>query len=359
MSRGSVALLSSSNLLHNVQYLQRYVAPAQIIAMVKADGYGHGGRCVAELLDPHVALFGVACIDEALSLLAGGLTKPMLLMEGVFSKEELELASLHHFHVVFHTPKQIEWLESFSSLSLHVWMKIDTGLERLGFSDDQAIIYFSRLRNNPQVVSMGILSHFACADLMEHPLNHLQWTRFQSCMGRLQYTGPKSLCNSAAMLQFPHAFFDYVRPGIALYGVSPFANKVAESLGFFPVMTVQTRVIALRYLVEGSSTGYGARFTCSTSMPIAILSFGYGDGYPITARDGTPVLIRGVRCPLVGRVSMDMMAVDVRACPSVQLGDIATLWGDGLPLEEVACHTSQIPWSILTGIQTRVRREWI
>jgi len=170
--------------------------------------------------------------------------------------------------------------------------------------------------------------------------------------------GLKSFCNSAAIFAFPEHQYDIVRPGLALYGVSPFAHMSAAQLGLRPVMTLQTRLIAIKIMRKGATLGYGARFVCPEDMPVGIIAMGYGDGYPRSARDGTPVLVKGVRCALIGRVSMDMMTIDLRHCPQAQVQDLVILWGEGLPLEQVAPHTDNSPYDILTSVQLRVKFHW-
>jgi len=358
MSRAALAILSTENLLHNLSVIRKHARGAKIMAMVKANAYGHGIRTVARRLDPHVYGFGVASIDEALVLRKVGIKKPILLLEGVFEPDELMIASCERLQVVFHTSIQLQWLRTaILPTPLTVWLKVDTGLGRLGFSLETAHQAYAELSGNPQINrSIGILSHFSCADQSEHPLNELQIKNFNNFAQ--QYQGPKSLCNSAALFSFVDQQYDVVRPGIALYGVSPFAHVAAESLGLKPVMSLHTRLIAVREMKKGDPIGYSGRFVCPEDMMVGVVAMGYGDGYPRTAQDGTPVLVNGIRCPLVGRVSMDMMTVDLRPCPTAHVGSPVVLWGPGLTLEEVAQHTGHIPYDILTAVQTRVKFHW-
>lgn len=358
MSRAALAILSTENLLHNLGVIKQHAPDSRVIAMIKANGYGHGLRSTALRLEKHVYSFGVASIDEALALRRVGIKIPITLMEGVFEPNELLVSACENFHVVFHDATQLEWLKtSILPRPLIAWIKIDTGMGRLGFTNDQAESAYAQLADNSDVQQpIGIMSHFACADEKEHTLNQTQINNFQKFIS--DKNGPKSFCNSAALFSFNNQQYDIVRPGIALYGVSPFEDKVATDLQLKPVMTLQTRLMAVRDVQKGSTLGYGARYVCPRDMRIGVIAMGYGDGYPRTAQDGTPILVNGIRCPLVGRVSMDMITVDVSACTNVQVNDQVVLWGDGLPIEEVARYTHQCPYDMLTAVQSRVKFHW-
>lgn len=358
MSRAALAILSTENLLHNLAVIKQNAPNTQIIAMVKANAYGHGLRSVSMRLEKHVHSLGVASIDEALALRRVGIKTPITLMEGVFNPDELLVASCEKFHVVFHEPTQLAWLRVSSlPLPLTVWLKIDTGMGRLGFSLEEASDAYEQLSTCPYVVRpIGVMSHLACADTVTHPLNQQQLTAFK--LFTEQLPGPKSICNSAALFTQQHHHYTTIRPGIALYGISPFSTISATQLNLKPVMTLQTRLTAIRMHRKGAVLGYGADFVCPEDMPIGVIAMGYGDGYPRTARNGTPVLVNGVRCQLVGRVSMDMITIDLRNCPTAQVNDPVILWGNGLPLEEVAPYTSNIAYDMLTAMQSRVKFQW-
>ncbi|HQS84052.1 MAG TPA: alanine racemase [Alphaproteobacteria bacterium] len=358
MSRTAIAILSTENLLHNLAVIKEKVKPAKIIAMVKANAYGHGIRSVALRLDKHVDMLGVASIDEALALRKTGVNVPILLSEGVFEPNELLVAATEKFHVVFHNELQVEWLEKVSlPLPLEAWVKINTGMGRLGFGIEQAKEFYRRISSSPSIAKpVRVMSHFACSDEADHPLNQQQIQVFKDFIKDMQ--SEFSFCNSGGIFNFPDVHYDYVRPGLALYGISPVKGKSAQDLNLKPVMTLQTSLISTQIFKKGASVGYGARYQCPEDMPVGIIAFGYGDGYPITAQDGTPILVNNVECSLVGRVSMDMIAVDLRNCPYAKIGDPVTLWGTGLPLERVVEHTSNITWDLLTGVQNRVRFLW-
>ena len=358
MSRSALAILSTQNLLHNVGVIREKVKPAKLIAMVKANAYGHGLRSVAARLSGHVDILGVASIDEALALRQAGIHTPIMLAEGVFDPNELIIASTENFHVVFHTIDQLEWLDkSCCPVPLQAWVKINTGMGRLGFSLTQAPLAYERLNASPQIQKpIRLMSHFACADEKDHPLNQEQIKNF--CHFTETIKTDYSLCNSAALFHFPNYHYNYVRPGLALYGVSPIPGVCAEDLKLKPVMTLQTRLISVQIYEKGTPIGYGARYRCPKKMPVGVVAFGYGDGYPVTAKDGTPVLVNNTQCPLIGRVSMDMLTVDLRPCPTAQVDDPVILWGTGLPIEQVAAHTHNITWDMLTGVQHRVKFLW-
>lgn len=357
MSRAAIAILSTQNLLHNLGVIKRRAPNKKVIAMVKANAYGHGLRSVSLRLQPMVDSLGVASIDEALALRKVGITRPITLMEGVFEPNELVVASCQNFHVVFHDQEQLRWLESSQLPNpLTAWMKIDTGMGRLGFAIDQVEPIYNLLSKSSNISQpLGIMSHFACADEESHAMNTRQIEAFQR-LG--QFPGPKSFSNSAAIFNLPSQHYDVIRPGLALYGVSPISQISAEQLDLRPVMTLQTRLITIRNMRMGDYIGYGSRFMCPCDMPVGVIAMGYGDGYSRTTRDGAPILVNGKCCQVVGRVSMDMTMIDLRACKDAKVGDPVTLWGEGLPVEKVAAYTQHSPYDILCGVQMRVKFNW-
>lgn len=328
------------------------------MAMVKANAYGHGIRSVSQRLDGYVDALGVASIDEALALRQAKVTAPITLIEGVFAPEELEAAAEQNFSVVFHSEHQLQWLQQ-SKLpgKLHAWLKINTGMGRLGFSPDRVDAAMKILTESAAIRKpFGIVSHFACADVPEHPMNAKQIETFRSFANL--HEGPKSLCNSAGIFAFSDVHYDWVRPGLALYGGSPLAGKTASSLNLKPVMTFRTEIIAVQKFKRGDNVGYGAGFTCPEDMPVGIAAIGYGDGYPRLVREGAPLLVNDERCSLIGRIAMDMAAIDLRPCADALVGDSVTLWGEGLPVEDLADYTDRISYDLFTGVQNRVRFQW-
>jgi len=359
MSRPITAVLSTENLLHNLSVMRKKAPRAKIIAMVKANAYGHGLRSVSKRLESHVDLLGVASIDEALALRQAGVRTAIILMEGVFAPDELNVAAHENFHVVFHDVEQLQWLQNLSDTAqIEAWLKIDTGMGRLGFDSIEAEKIYQQLIQNPNIKSpVRILSHLACADDPANALNQQQIKEFKLLTEQLKTEF--SLCNSAGILDFPDCHYDFVRPGITLYGASPFTHKTGIDLGLKPVMTLQTKLIAIKHKSKGSFLGYGARFACPKDMLVGVVACVYGDGYPRSAKDGTPVLVNNVRTQLSGQVSMDMMTVDLSQCPTAKVGDPVILWGTGLPIEEVAQFTHQVAYDLLTGMQNRVKFEWV
>ncbi len=332
--------------------------------MVKANAYGHGLRAVGQRLDGLADALGVASLDEALALRQAGVQTPLLLIEGVFHPEELTIAAAYGFRVVFHHASQLKWLaQTFLPKPIEAWVKIDTGMGRLGFAPEDAAQVLKILAESPSVEGpVTLLSHLACADEPEHPLNQQQIKVFEDVARGHQ--GPKSLCNSAGVFAFPEVQQDWVRPGLALYGASPLNGRSAAALGLKPVMCFHTQLIAVKKLKQGAPLGYGARFICPEDMPVGIMAVGYGDGYPRQATEQTPVLVENMegkrtRCLIAGRVSMDMAAIDLRPCPTATVGSRVILWGEALPVEEVAASMTHSAYDLLTGVQNRVRFEWV
>ena len=358
MSRLAIATLSKENLLHNFEVIRKRSGGREVMAMIKANAYGHGLRSTAMRLDDYVYSFGVASVDEALALRKVGIKKPITLMSGAFEPEDINLASENNFQLIFHEKTQLEWLDKAEiTTPVKIWFKIDTGMGRLGFSLDEAEEIYAKLKNHPKVIKpIGIISHIACADENNNSLNQVQLDNFRNFIKDKK--GPKSLVNSAGVFNFADDLYDIVRPGLALYGISPLIGKTANELDLKPVMTLQTKLVAVSNHKKGSSIGYGSRFICPEDMQVGVIAMGYGDGYPRTAKDGTPVLVNDKKCKLVGRVSMDMLTIDLRDCKQAKVGDPVILWGEGLPIEEIAQYTNNIPYDIICGVQHRVKFYW-
>jgi len=351
-----IAKISIANLLHNLKTLQSQAPQSKIIAMIKANAYGHGINQIAENLESHIYGFGVARIDEALALRKFGIRAPAMLAEGIFTKDDLEICAEQNFEPVFHNSLQLEWIEN-SNLSKPIksWIKINSGMNRLGFDlldSKNAHQILSKNKNITQPV--GLMSHLACAEDLNHPLNNSQISIFKNFTVNLP--GEKSLNNSAAIINFSETNYDFIRPGLALYGASPVNNKSAAELNLKPVMTLQTKIIATHYLKKGQTIGYGGKFVCQKDMKIAVAAIGYGDGYSRTMQDGAPILVGGKKCFLVGRVSMDMITIDISTNENAQIGDDVILWGDGLPIDEVKKFSACSAYDLWCGVQQRVER---
>lgn len=353
MSRLIRAVIDARALRHNLGVTRARAGRARIMAVVKANAYGHGLVPTALALAEADA-FAVARLEEGLALRAAGISQPIVLLEGVFAAEQLLEAGHHGFDLVVHDALQIELLEATGGAHRFVlWIKIDTGMNRLGFPPRDFIAALERVqRLRPAPLEIRLLTHLACADERDNRMTSAQMARFREATRDLDYS--VSIANSAGIFGDARLGCDWVRPGLALYGASPFPDTSAADLGLEPAMTLQTSVIALRRLSRGETVGYGAAWTAPRDSAIAIVAAGYGDGLARALPGGTPVLIGGERAPIVGRVSMDMIAADVTALPQVRIGTPAVLWGPGLPVEEVARHAGTIPYELLCGVSQRV-----
>lgn len=357
MSRGTEIILNSLALRNNFARVRELAPNSKILSVVKADAYGHGSQWAAKHL-AETDGFGVANIEEAQELRDAGMTQPILLLEGVFDLEELKLAEQLRCDLVVHQSQQIELLEAMpASEPFVVWLKVNTGMNRLGFALPEVDPSWQRLEKLSNVKTLRLMTHFACADREEAPLNVKQWQLFKPLLDK--YPVIASAANSAATVHFPHAHLDWVRPGIMLYGASPVENQTAQELGLQAVMSFRARVIALQSVAAGESVGYVARWTATKDSLIAVVSVGYGDGYPCHAPEGTPVMIGSERVPLVGRVSMDMITVDVSALKEVSIGAEVELWGEQLPVDEVAAASGTISYELLCKVTSRVKRTYL
>lgn len=342
-------------LRHNLQQVRRVAPGCRVMAAIKSNGYGHGLERVARALSDSDG-FCVASIDEALQLREAGVTAPIILLEGFFHADELPLIAQHRLEVVLNHAEQIEALLAASPAGpLRVWLKIDSGMHRLGVSGEQAEALWRRLEAHPALEPLGQMTHLATADEPDHPATLRQLSAFQAATANLP--GMKSIANSAGILGWPDSHADVVRPGIMLYGVSPFLGGRAAEFELRPVMSFRSELIAVNHFRRGDPIGYGATWHCPEDMPIGVVAAGYGDGYPRHAVSGTPVLVNGVRVSIVGRVSMDMLTVDLRTQPQARVGDPVVLWGRGLPVEEVAEFAGTIAYELLCGVTQRVRVE--
>jgi len=352
MSRNTIARINLSAVRHNLACI-RELAPRSLVAcVVKADAYGHGLSRILPALD-RADILAVATTGEAAICRQQGWRGRLLLLEGPSNAAEFDAVVALNTEMVVHHEAQLQLLRQRQrEVRRALWLKIDTGMHRLGFreSDAQAVhAELETLRGHEPTV---LMSHFACADDSANPLTLQQIKRFERVTSGL--SGPVSLANSAGILNYPESQRDCVRPGIMLYGVSPCRRKNAAEIGLVPAMTLQCDLIAINRVRAGETIGYGAGFTCSSDMRIGVAAIGYGDGYPGRARTGTPVLVNGHRASLVGQVSMDMITIDLSAHEDTKVGDCVTLWGEGLPVEEVAPWADAIPYHLICGVTDRV-----
>lgn len=363
MARPLSASIDLAVILKNYLRVQQLHPSGKTMAVIKADAYGHGSVQVAHYLQEHVDAFAVATIEEALELRDSGVLAPILLLEGCFENIEIQTCVEQSFWMVVHDQKQLSWLEEYAQTNratleskISVWLKVDTGMRRLGIAPVDTPVFLQRLQALSCVKVDVLMSHLSCADELDSHKTLEQTTQFEaSAQG---WKGLKSLANSAAVSAWPETYFDWLRPGLMLYGGSPFAHQKAMDV-CEPAMTLTTRIIAIRDVNVGESVGYGAAWTSRHVSRIATLAVGYADGYPRHAGEGACVWLHGRRAEIAGRVSMDMMMIDLVNHPEAQVGDHVELWGRNLSINEVAkfCHT--IPYTLFTGLGKRVKRDYI
>ena len=325
------------------------------MAVIKADGYGHGLLSVAEALS---AADGFALLDirDAVQLRDSGFRQTILLLEGFFSAEDMPVIAEYDLTSVIHSAWQIALLDAYpgsgtpGSRKLDVWFKVNSGMNRLGFKPQQAAQAMEQLRRHRAVRDITLMTHFANADEARGIAEPLAlFNDFAA-----PYRVARSLANSAALLRYPETHGDWVRPGLMLYGASPFAEVSAPQLGLQPAMTLSSRIIAMQDLRAGDEVGYGALFRAGHAMRIGIVACGYADGYPRHAPGGTPILVDGQRTLTVGRVSMDMLYADLSALPQAGVGSRVVLWGEGLPIEEVAQAAGTVSYELMCALTGRV-----
>lgn len=355
MSRGH-AVIDLCALRHNLQQVRRLAPQARVMAAVKANGYGHGAIEVARALDGSDA-FAVASLVEALTLRDAGIKHPLVILGGVLNADELRQALQSDLQLVVHDFHQLEFIEhSAAAREAAVWIKLDTGMHRLGFAPDHLVELRRRLNDLPGLRIQGWMTHFARADEADQPETAEQMRVFEESLRG--FSGPRSLANSAGIVAWPASHADWVRPGIMLYGGSPVNGESAASFDLKAVMTLSSRLLSIRELAADEAVGYSGSWTTPERMRIGVVAIGYGDGYPRHAASGTPVLINGRRTSLVGRVSMDLITVDLRGCDDAHEGDEVLLWGEGLPADEVAASASTIAYDLFCGLTSRVKFEY-
>ena len=351
MPRPIRATIRASALAHNLGVARTHAGPAKIWAVLKANAYGHGLLRAAKAL---AAADGFAILDfvDALRLREAGVDKPILMLEGFFKAEDVALLARHRLTPVIHNIEQIELLEKtrFEG-KLDAYLKVNSGMNRLGFTMDNVRLAWNALQAHTGIDSVTLMTHFADADGESGVTAQLQW------FGELTqpFEAPRSLANSAALLRFgEQTRADWARPGIMLYGCSPFSFKSAEEIGLQPAMTLASEIIGVQHLQAGERVGYGLGYEAGQEMTIGVVACGYADGYPRHAPTGTPVLVAGQRTSTVGRVSMDMLCVDISDIPEAYVGTPVTLWGEGLPCDEVASAAGTVSYQLLCALAQRV-----
>lgn len=356
MARPTKARLDLDALRNNIAHARALAPRSKIMAVVKANAYGHGAVVIAQTLQPLADALAVACIDEALELRAAGISAPILLLEGIFETSEAHIAAAENFWLCVDNEWQLTVLEQEKlQQPVQVWLKIDTGMHRLGIAPEQASKAYKRLKNSANVFDDLVLcTHFASADDLQSPQTREQLAVFNNVCETLP--GLRSAANSPGLLGWPESHFDWVRPGYMLYGNSPLTVRHDNAEALQPVMTLSSSIISIREVDTGKSVGYGASWTAERPSRIATVTIGYGDGYPRLARNGTPVLVNGQRASLAGRVSMDMITIDITDLVNVNIGDEVILWGEGLPLAEIADCAATIGYELTTRMPARTRR---
>ena len=355
--RQATIYIDSEALQYNLNRIKQLAPHSQIVSMVKANAYGHGVQDCLTALNATDA-FGVACLEEALEIRRLGYTQPITLIEGVFTEDEMGEVIQQKLECVVHRHEQVEWLiqnkEAYNALGLKVWVKLNSGMNRLGFKINEIIAIIHQLKslNFNCVLTM----HFANADV-DHPLNEQQIQQFLDVKNACEPI-LASCCNSAAIYKYPNLHFDYVRPGIMLYGATPFADKDVNELDLKPVMSFEAEIIALNQIQAGESVGYGSTFTATNSMQIAIVSIGYGDGYPRAYVKPNYVAINKQLTPVIGRVSMDMIAIDTTNL-QVKVGTKVELWGKTRLVDDVANANGTIGYELLCRLSNRPQRQRI
>lgn len=353
-SRNTQAVIDLDALIANYQYIDSLTAKSNTIAVIKADAYGHDASKVANALSAKVSLFAVGFIDEALALRQDGISNKVLILEGPFKQSDFELALKNNFSLMLHSDYQIEWLCSMNpDFCGDIWLKVDTGMNRLGFHVEDVDNIMSKLTAQ-QRSKLVLCSHFSTAEQIDSskPIEQLSKLKKLVSLHHCQF----SMANSAGILNWPASHGDHTRLGLALYGISPIGNKpISQPLS--PVMTLQADIIAIHAIKSGETVGYGDTWQATRPSIIATVAIGYADGYPRNAKSGTPVFINGKMAPIVGRVSMDMITVDITDLTetvNVSIGDSVELWGKNISIDTVAVNSDTINYELLTRVSKRV-----
>ena len=359
MARPTNATIHTDALRHNLSQVRALAPRSRVMAVVKADGYGHGLERVARALQGADA-FGVAALSDAERLRAAGLSQPIVLLSGFDAPDDIAQLRRLNVETVVHHATQVAMLEQApDGDAIRCWLKVDSGMHRLGFAPEEVRDAHARLRAlNTVADDIVLMNHFASSDEFADAPSQGAQTKAQMRLFEAATSGlggQRSLANSAAVLGWPDAHADWVRPGGALYGISVVAGTTGADFGLRPAMTLGTRLIAVNRVKQGERIGYSATGTCPEDMPIGVAAIGYGDGYPRHAPSGTHVLLDGRPAPIVGRVSMDLMTLDLRGHPDAKPGDPVVLWGEGLPVEAVAAGAGTIGYELVCSITRRVR----
>jgi len=351
-SRRVYGSVDSSALSHNFALARKCAPNSRIMSVVKTNAYGHGLIPVAKLLDDSTDAFAVATLEEAASLRLSKIRSPICVLSGFFSPDDCKTLRDYDISAVIHCMDQINLLKrSANSKPVSVWLKVNTGMNRLGFPPQSLTSVLDKLSNLNTVDIAGIMSHFACADDVNSNYTARQFEQFLRATENIPL--PLSIANSAGILKWPESHLDWIRPGIMLYGVSPIEGESANQLGLRPALNLYSRLIAVNSVCKGEKVGYGLNWTAPVNTRVGIIACGYGDGYMRSASGRTQVLIDERPADIVGTISMDSMAVDLTRHPQAKAGDRVKLFGKGMPVEQIAAATNTIPYEFLCSFNPR------
>lgn len=349
MSRPTKATINLSALRHNLQFA-RSLTGTKAIGVIKADAYGHGSIPIAQVLEEQkIECLAVACIEEAIVLREAGVQSPILLLEGFYGANELPIMERYDLHAVIQQQEQIDILNQWKGKPFKIWLKIDTGMHRIGFLPSEFPAAYKKLKASSKVSQIVLMTHFACADEPGKSATPEQIALFaKTIAGKTEETCSN---NSAGILHWPEANGDWVRPGLLLYGSSPFTTAHPLTDELKPVMEVTSQIFAIRKLDAGVPIGYGQTYVTDRPCTVGVVAMGYADGYPRSAPSGSPVLVNGQRTRILGRISMDMMTIDLTHLPNTQIGNTVTLWGNDLTATEVAHHAGTISYELFCNLK--------
>lgn len=355
MSRGTRLEVRTDALRHNARRARSLAGGAGVFAMVKADAYGHGLAETVRALEAEVDGFGVAVVEEARAVRVLASKAPLMVLEGCFDTDDWREAARLGAEVVVHTPSQVSTLEQAASAGADtpkVWLKVETGMHRVGVPASECAALLARLRHSSDI--RGLMTHFASADQRDDPLTRRQLETLITLAGR--HDLPWSAANSAALIRYPESRGHRVRPGIMLYGSSPLEGQSAAALDLAVTQVFSAPLIAINEVAAGETVGYGGTWTAPRDSRIGVVTVGYGDGYPRHAANGAPVAVSGRRTETVGRVSMDMITIDLTDIPEAKIGDRVELWGDTIPVDEVARFCGTISYELFCQVTSRPER---
>ncbi|CRK85750.1 Alanine racemase, biosynthetic [Candidatus Providencia siddallii] len=355
----ATALINRTALLNNLKLIKKIAANSRILAIVKSNAYGHGLIEVSKIIQKSVEAFGVARLNEALLIRNSGIIKPIILLEGFFKKDDLSIIIENKIDIIVHCIEQLEILENFEfSKPLKVWMKLDIGMHRIGVQPKDAEQFYLRLQKCKNILlPINIISHFSISNIPHLHVTKKQINIYKNFISNK--IGEKSISASAGILFWPEAHYDWIRPGIIMYGVSPQNNKKGSDFNLQPVMTFKTILIAIRKHFANEYAGYGKFWKSNKNTYLGVIAVGYGDGYLSNIPIKTPVLINGRRVPIVGKISMDMTIIDLGINSYDKVGDEVTLWGENFPIEEVASLSNISSYELLTKLTSRVTIEYV